>query len=236
MRQFCGLITLAQISAPEAPDAALISPAAAGNVEDGAHSYKVTFVAGATETEGGAQSDPVTVVDKTTNGKIVLTNIPVSTDSGVTARNVYRTEANADPDVAANYKLLTTIGNNTATTFTDNVADGSLTTVAPTTNDTISDDFPQPLSETLSEAGMSDATGALAYLQIAEAGTGNLVISSDPDISAEASGYPIGDGNTVPILQLLTSGSMNDLIDARNLYLFSATAGKQAYVIARPRI
>ena len=236
MRQFCGLITLAQIAAPTAPTAALISPAAAGNVNDGAHSYKVTFVAGATETEGGAQSDPVTVVDKTTNGKVTLSNIPIGTDSGVTARNVYRTEANADPDVAANYKLLTAIANNTATTFTDNIADGSLTTVAPTTNDTVADDFPQPLSETLSEAGMEGATGALAYLQIAEAGSGNLVISADSEIATEAAGYPIGDGNTVPILQLLTSGSMNDVIDAANLYLFSTTAGKQAYVIARPRV
>lgn len=236
MRQFAGLITLAQIAAPEALDAALVDPAAPGNVEDGAHSYKVTFVAGATETEAGAQSDPVTVVDKTTNGQISLTNIPVSTDSGVTGRNIYRTEANADPDVAANYKLLTAIANNTATTFTDNVADGSLTTVAPTTNDTISDDFPQRLSETLTGAGMDGATGGLAYLQIAEAGSGNLVISSDPTISAEADGYPIGDGNTVPILQLLTSGTMTDVIDAANLYLFSTTAGKQAYVIARPRL
>jgi hypothetical protein len=83
---------------------------------------------------------------------------------------------------------------------------------------------------------MEGATGALAYLQIAEAGSGNLVISSNADIAAEAGGYPIGDGNTVPILQLLTSGSMNDVIDAANLYLFSATAGKQAYVIARPRV
>lgn len=234
MRQFAGLVTLAQIAAPGAPTAALASPAAAGNVENGAHSYKVTFLAGATTTEGGTKSTPVTVVDKNVNGKVQLTAIPISSDSTVTSRKIYRTIANADPDVAANYLLLTTISDNTTTTFLDNVADGSLGAAAPTTNNTISDDFPQSVAETLSAAGMADATGALAFLQIAEAGSGNLVISSDSTISAEADGYPIGD-NTNPLV-LLTSGSMNDVIDAANLYLFSTTAGKQAYIIARPRI
>ena len=236
MRQFCGLVTLAQIAAPGAPTAALVSPAVAGNVEDGAHSYKVTFLAGATHTAGGTKSSPVTVVDKNTNGKVQLSNIPISSDANVTSRKVYRTIAGADPTVDANFLLLTTISDNTTTTFLDNVADGSLGAAAPTTNDTVADDYPQPLSETLSGAGMEGATGALAYLQIAEAGSGNLVISSDPDISSEANGYPIGDGNTIPILQLLTSGTMTDVIDAANLYLFSATAGKQAYIIARPRL
>lgn len=97
MGQLVGIITLAQIAAPEAPSAALISPAAAGNVNDGAHSYKVTFVAGATETEGGAQSDPVTVVDKTVNGRVVLTNI------------LYRTEANADPEIIDYTRLPTAL-------------------------------------------------------------------------------------------------------------------------------
>ena len=234
MGQFVGIITLAQIAAPEAPTAALASPAAAGNVEDGAHSYKVTFVATATETEAGAQSDPVTVVDKTTNGQVSLTNIPISSDANVTARNIYRTEANADPDVDANYKLLANIANNTATTFTDNVADGSLTTVAPTTNDTIADDFPVPLSRTLEDAGMGGGVAGLAFLQIAEIGSGNLVITSDPDIAAEADGYPIGDVANPLILP--TSGAMNDIISASQLYLFSTTAGKQAAVIARTKL
>lgn len=236
MRQFCGLITLAQIAAPTEPTAALASPAAPGNVEAGAHSYKVTFVAGATETEAGTQSDPVTVADAGVNGQVQLTNIPISSDSGVTSRNIYRTIADADPDVAANYLLLDDIANNTATTFTDNIADASLGAAAPTTNDTVADDFPQSIAEILEGVGMAGYAGALSYLQIAEAGTGNLVISSDSTIAAEADGYPIGDGNTVPILQLLTSGSMADAIDAVSLYLFSATAGKQAYVIARSRM
>lgn len=228
MKQFAGLITLAQISAPGAPTAALAG-AGAGNVEAGAHSYKVTFVAGSTETEGGAKSSPVTVVDKAVDGKVALTNIPVSTDSGVTARKVYRTIADADPTVAANFLLLTTIANNTATTFTDNVADGSLGAAAPTTNNTVADTFPQPLSTILLAVDIRDPRG-LAFLQIAEAGAGNLVISTDPDITTEAAGYLIGD-NTNPLI-LTGDASFGGAIDTGSLYLFSATAGKQAYVIA----
>lgn len=234
MRQFAGLVTLAQIAAPGAPTAALANPAAAGNVEDGAHSYKITFLAGATTTEGGTQSSPVTVVDKTANGKVQLTAIPISTDANVTSRKIYRTAAGADPSVAANYLLLATIADNTTTTFLDNVADGSLGAAAPTTNNTFADNYPQSIARTLTGAGMDNATGGLSFLQIAEAGSGNLVISSNSTISSEASGYPVGD-NTVPLV-LLTSGSMNDVIDAATLYLYSATAGKQAYIIARPRI
>lgn len=234
MKQFAGIVTLAQIAAPGAPSAALISPAAAGNVNNGAHSYKVTFVAGATETEGGTRSDPVTVVDKTANGKVSLTSIPTSTDSGVTARKLYRTIAGADPTVAANFLLLATIADNTTTTFTDNVADGSLGAAAPTTNNTFSDTFPQTITAILAGEGMADARG-LSFLQIAEAGAGNLVISTDPDISAEADGYPIGDTSN-PLILPSVSNAYGDVIQAGELYLFSATAGKQAYIIARSKL
>lgn len=228
MGVFAGLITLAQIAAPGAPSAALAG-AGAGNVENGAHSYKVTFVATATETEGGTKSSPVTVADKTVNGQVTVSGIPVSTDSGVTARKLYRTIAGADPNVAANYLLLATIADNTTTTFLDNVADGSLGAAAPTTNNTVADTFPQTLADILLAEGLRNAN-TLTYLQIAEAGAGNLVISSDPDIAAEAAGYPIGD-NTNP---LIITANGNDAIDGA-LYLFSATAGKQAYIIARSK-
>lgn len=232
-RQFCGLITLGQIAAPTALTG--VVTAIAGNVEDGTHSYKMTYLVSALHTEASATSNVVTVVDKTAAGKVTLT-LPVSADATVTSRKIYRTIANADPLVAANFLLLATIADNTTTTYLDNIADGSLGAAAPTTNDTFAVTYPVSIAASLTAAGMSGATGALAYLNVAEAGSGNLVISSDSAIAAEASGYPIGDGNTVPILELNTSGAMNDVIDAASLYLYSATAGKTAYVIARPRI
>lgn len=231
MGTFAGLVTLAQIAAPGAPTAALAG-AGAGNVDNGAHSYKITFVASATETEAGTKSNAVTVVDKATNGKVALTAIPVSTDASVTSRKVYRTAAGADPNVAANYKLAATIADNTTTTLTDNLADVGLGAIAPTTNNTIPTTFPVPLSQTLASAGMTQSDG-LAYLLVAEAGAGNLVISNSSTIAAEANGYPIGD-NTNPLLMTI-GGSQNDVIQAGALYLYSVTAGKQAYIIARSK-
>jgi hypothetical protein len=105
--------------APLAPTVALISPAAAGNVEAGIHRYRVTFVTADGETEGGAISGAVTVVDKAVNGKVTVSAIPLG-GSAVTSRKVYRTAAGG-----STYLLLTTIADNTTTTYTDNTADAS---------------------------------------------------------------------------------------------------------------
>lgn len=116
--------------APGAPTVALASPAAVGNVDDGAHRYRVTFVTADGETEGGTISDAVTVADKTVNGKVELTGIPLG-GAAVTSRKIYRTEAGG-----SDYLLLATIADNTTTAYTDNIADSSLGAAAPTTNGT----------------------------------------------------------------------------------------------------
>ncbi len=130
--------TLNYVKAPGAATAALAAPAAPGNVENGTHSYKVTFVTAGGETEGGTTSNVVTVTDKTVNGQISLTAIPVaslstgvSTPSLVTSRKLYRTAAGG-----TQHKLLATLSDNTTTTYTDNIADASLTTNVPTTDTT----------------------------------------------------------------------------------------------------
>lgn len=116
--------------APSAPTVALASPAAAGNVDDGVHQYRVTFVTADGETEGGTISDQVTVADKATNGQVELTAIPIG-GAAVTSRKVYRTEAGG-----STYKLLTTVADNTTTTYTDTTADSGLGASVTTTNDT----------------------------------------------------------------------------------------------------
>lgn len=58
-----------------------------------------------------------------------LAGIPVSPDANVVSRKLYRTEANG-----STFKLVTTIANNTATTYTDNTADASLGATLPVTN------------------------------------------------------------------------------------------------------
>lgn len=116
--------------APIAPAVALISPAAAGNVDNGVHRYRVTFVTADGETEGGTVSDPVTVADKAVNGKVALSNIPRG-GAAVTSRRIYRTAAGG-----STYLLLATIADNTTTTYTDNTADSGLGAGAPSTNTT----------------------------------------------------------------------------------------------------
>lgn len=113
---------------PVAPTIALGS--GAGNVENGAHRYLVTFITANGETQAGTPSTAVTVIDKTINGKVELSAIPLG-GSAISARKVYRTIAGG-----SSYLLLATISNNTATTYTDNIADASLGTGAPTANST----------------------------------------------------------------------------------------------------
>lgn len=114
--------------APDAPTAALAG--AAGNVDDGAHRYRVTYVTADGETEGGLISDVLTVSDKTSDGQVTVT-IPVGGTS-VTSRKIYRTEA-----AGTSYKLLTTVADNSTTEYTDNTADSGLGAEAPTTNGTL---------------------------------------------------------------------------------------------------
>lgn len=115
---------------PSALTAALASTPIAGNVDNGAHRYRCTFVTADGETSGGDISSAVTVADKSVNGKVALTAIPIG-GAFVTARKIYRTAA-----AGSTYLLLTTLADNTTTTYTDNVADASLGAGVPTANTT----------------------------------------------------------------------------------------------------
>lgn len=109
---------------------ALVAPPAAGNVDNGAHRYLVVFGTADGKTQAGAVSAVVTVADKTVNGKIALSNIPLG-GTLVTYREIYRTPAGG-----STYLLLATISDNTTTTYTDNIADANLGAGAPSTNTT----------------------------------------------------------------------------------------------------
>jgi hypothetical protein len=114
---------------PDAPAVALAG-AGAGNVDNGAHRYRVTFVTADGETDGGDISSSVTVADQTTNGKVAVSGIPLG-GALVTARKLYRTVAGG-----SDYFLVATIADNTTTTYTDNIADASLGAGVPSKNTT----------------------------------------------------------------------------------------------------
>ena len=107
-----------------------LAGAGAGNVGNGTYRYVATFITAGGETQAGDISAAVTVVNRATNGKVALSNIQIG-GSLVTSRRIYRTIAGG-----STYLLLTTIANNSATTFTDDVADSGLGAGAPSVNTT----------------------------------------------------------------------------------------------------
>jgi len=126
---YCQIDAENQEPAPGALTCALAG-GGAGNVDNGAHRYAVTFVTADGETQAGDISAAVTVANKTADGKVALAAIPIG-GSLVTARKIYRTVA-----AGSSYLLLATIADNTTTTYTDNIADSSLGAAAPSVNTT----------------------------------------------------------------------------------------------------
>lgn len=107
----------------------------AGN-PNGSYTYKVTYVSRfGHESNAGPASPAVTVSSK----QIDLTEIPVSPDEQTVARRIYRTVASGTV-----YLLLTTIYDNSTTTYTDNTADGSLSQIQPPTAGSFSNDNSPP--------------------------------------------------------------------------------------------
>lgn len=112
---------------------------ASGNVNAGAHRYVVTFV-----TQDGKESnrsDPSDTV-LSDGSTIALTGIPVSTESQVTARKIYR-----DDQEDALYRLVTTISDNTTTTYSDNASTADLSSAtAPEAGGALDNSPPETLA------------------------------------------------------------------------------------------
>lgn len=116
------------VSASAAPAAALASPAAPGNVDNGLHTWAYTWVTAQGESTPSPTAS-ATVADKSVNGQVVVT-IPSGLDQGATSAKVYRTVAGG----AGNLKLVGTLSGGSGGAFTDNVADSGLGADAPSTN------------------------------------------------------------------------------------------------------
>lgn len=114
----------------------------------GVYTYLITFVTPSGETEAGVVSNTITLANQKGN----LTAIPVSPAHSVTARKVYRTAAGG-----STYGLVTTIADNTTTTFTgDALADGARGVAPPTvlTAITGTEQFPEDAIERLFVEGL----------------------------------------------------------------------------------
>lgn len=93
-----------------------------GNLSVGAYKYIVEFVS---PLGNSYSNSPRTATTTSTQLQVNLSSIPIGA-TGVTARKIYRTKVGG-----YDYYLLTTINDNTTTTYTDNIADTSLTLFMP---------------------------------------------------------------------------------------------------------
>ena len=107
-------------------NACTVAAGSAGNLT-GNYSYAVTYYT----TWGETDFSPLATLT-TTATQASLTAIPVSADPNVLGRRIYRTNGT----VAGVYYLITTLSNNTATTYTDNTADASLPVLASNNDNT----------------------------------------------------------------------------------------------------
>lgn len=112
----------------DAPTACNPTVGAAGALT-GTYTYKVTFVTARGETEGGTTSAPVTVASQ----NISVDDIPTWWGRNVTSRKLYRTAAGG-----SQHKLVTTIVDNTTTSYTDSTLDGALGADVPTVASSVS--------------------------------------------------------------------------------------------------
>lgn len=122
--------TITAVSAPgSAPS---ISPTTGGSVPSNSSFYVgISFVTAAGETLASVLG---TVSTGVSDNRLSWSSIPTSADGRVTARKLYRTPStNFNP---SGLKLLTTISDNSTTTYTDNSANGSLGANAPTADTT----------------------------------------------------------------------------------------------------
>lgn len=111
---------------PTPASAPSVATGAAG-VLTGNYQYKVTFEIDSYQ-EGNASSASAVVAP--ISQKIELSAIPTSTNSRVTARNIYRTQTGGTI-----YYFLTRIADNTTTVYSDNNADGVLDTTITAPSD-----------------------------------------------------------------------------------------------------
>lgn len=97
----------------------------AGGIAAGTYMYKFTY-RNSFAVEGDVGS--ATTIALSASGNVAITNIPVAPQShGVSARRIYRTEVGG-----TTFKLVTTIADNTTTSYTDSTTDANLGATAPT--------------------------------------------------------------------------------------------------------
>jgi hypothetical protein len=111
------------------PNTAVTANTTGSGVLNGTYYYYVSYLTQSGETTVGPNATSVTPASQ----QVALTNIPIG-PAGVIGRRIYRSPGN--PPWPYTGYLLTTINDNTTTTYTDNAPDSSLGAPQPTYNTT----------------------------------------------------------------------------------------------------
>jgi hypothetical protein len=109
---------------PTPPAPSIVVSTTVGSLDFGNYSYKVTYVNAYGETLPSVASNVINPFPSTS----FAVTIPVSTNTTVTGRNLYRTAASG-----VQYNLVTLINDNTTTLYIDGLDDDSLGVAPPTT-------------------------------------------------------------------------------------------------------
>lgn len=145
----------------------------------GAYDYAVSFVTADGETLASIYSNLVNV----TNFKINLTSIPLG-GTGTTSRRIYRRKAGVYQGLVA------TIADNTTTTYTDSVADGSITSrdlpLTDTTNQIT-------LGSEAEAVGIAYNVGVGAVTQLTDAPSGITSVTNETSFGDSNLGYTVGE-------------------------------------------
>lgn len=112
-----------QVTQPTSPPTlALI--ASAGNINNGSHFYRITYVTavGETQLNTGTGATTTAITTSAGNQQVAISNLPVSSDYRVTHVRIYRSTTNQPYYIGVQY-----VGQvaNGVTTFTDNISDAN---------------------------------------------------------------------------------------------------------------
>jgi hypothetical protein len=227
-----GSATIATVTAPGAGPTT--APAAGGSMTALAtYYYAVTYITASGETGGG----PTTYVTLTgANQSASLTSISTSSDARVTGRKIYRSKSG----FSWPYYLVTTISNNTATTYTDTTADASLGVVLDYYVNTTA--YGQVSLTSISTSSDQRVTGRVIYRTAANGSTFKRLVTindnttttytdNTPDVSlgADASTIDSSGGAQVRVTSLATSA--DGRVSARRLYRTKA-GGSTYYLLS----
>jgi hypothetical protein len=229
------LVTLASMltlkakgTTPAAPSQAI---AAGGSVDVGAHSYAVTFVG-----QTGEETAIGTAVVATTSGgnqTVNLTSIPTG-PSGTTARKVYRTKVGG-----TTFFLVTTLSDNTTTTYSDTATDASLAATNPPSHSTFGGTTRWQNSSGTTKAQVfgsdgavsfdggnitSDGAGALTMNGALSVG-GNLLSTGTGSLAFTGAGRTDPGNDTTPRVVKSATGGTLDFVGGASGFRFIKNSG-----------